>query len=374
MKVLHITSWYPSKYNSLEGNFIQEHFEALSSFTNCSLVHFQVRKGLGFYRKSISANQKQLILKIPFENWRIIELLNFIFLLIMLKKINKKFDIVNFHIAYPLLTYLHIIKKYFKIPIVLNEHWTAYRFSFHITKTKSLFKLKRIFTNRLRLITVSKALGNDISRFSEQSLNYSILPNVVSDCFLNQNNIEEDSRDCFFFSVSVWRPIKKSLILLAAFKQFCQKNDKFKYYLGGDGEQIPEMKLFIEENNLGDRIKLLGKMNKVDISDMMSKCSAFLHCSDYETFSVVCAEAICSGTPVIASNIPAISEFVDESNGILVENNDSSSWELALSDFIANNKRFDRNSIKEKAISKFSKEVVGKKYFEIIKEYEKSIK
>ena len=100
----------------------------------------------------------------------------------------------------------------------------------------------------------------------------------------------------------------------------------------------------------------------------MNKAEYFIHLSGYETFSVVCAEALCCGTPVIASNVGAISELVDNTNGILIQNNNVSNLLQILEDVSNGVYSFNRGRISDTASKKFAPEYIGKKYFDTLKE------
>lgn len=163
--------------------------------------------------------------------------------------------------------------------------------------------------------------------------------------------------------VSQWKVPKKPFILIETFAEFCKDKD-VQLEIGGYGEQFNEMKELVNNLKILDKVRFLGKLDSFQIAEKMNKAIAFLHASDYETFSVVCAEALCSGCPVIASNVGGIREFVDEKKGILINENSNEEWLKALKIF--NQAAFDRFAIAEEALVKFSSSEVGKKYFKVL--------
>ena len=76
------------------------------------------------------------------------------------------------------------------------------------------------------------------------------------------------------------------------------------------------------------------------------------------------AEALSTGTPVIASNVGALPELVNETNGILVENT-VQEWEKAISS--AMKISFNHLAISESGKNKFSKESISKQFAELYK-------
>jgi hypothetical protein len=107
-KVLHITSWYPNDENPFEAIWIKKLIDSLDPFVEDQAVyHIQVKPSKKFrYTKKKPENdllKKQLIIELPTKSWFIIELSNFFMLFwqLKVKRINKGYDVINFHIAYP---------------------------------------------------------------------------------------------------------------------------------------------------------------------------------------------------------------------------------------------------------------------------------
>lgn len=373
LKALHITSWYPSALNQVEGIFIQEHIKSLSQKGDNTLFHFQIKKGKNprVFVKKISKSERQLIIVTPIFSWKLNEVLHFFYLsmLFCFLRVNKRYDAVNFHIAYPMLTYFHLLRSWIKVPVFLTEHWSAYHFNFNLSSEKNLNRIRNIFKNQLTLITVSQALGRDIKTFSKrENLDIKVVPNAVSDEFVTEFPSEaSSSEELIFFAAAVWKPIKKPMILLNAFNRLLKLYPNAIFNIAGPGDQVESMRDYIMDNKLEQNVKLLGALNKEQMAYQMMNSTVFLHCSSFETFSVVCAESICSGTPVIASRIDAIAEFINSSNGILVPENEVADWYSSMKYYIDNKNSFNRDVIRDNAISKFSSNAVGEKYISVLK-------
>ena len=333
------------------------------------VLHIQVKPSDKFkLNRTSKKGLIQRILQVPFHSWFLIELFSTLFLCYYLFKLNvqKKFDIINFHIAYPLLTYWYIIKRIIDIPVIITEHWSAYHFNFGVKDSNKLKRIKRIFNLDLPVICVSEALKADIQGFS---CNYSfpvfVVPNIVSEEFINHSSPQESRFSNAFFMVSSWNWPKKPSVVIDAFSKFIKESKK-EYFLrvAGFGGLLSEMEKQVVRLGINDKVIFLGKLNSDCIAEEMKFAIAFLHCSEYETFSVVCAEALCSGCPVIASKVGGITEFVDSENGILVNNNDKKSWNTALTQF--HSFSFCKKNIGESAAEKFSSKRVGESYYKVL--------
>ena len=373
MNVLHITNWYPNKWNEFESPFVREQFQALKLFEKSELWHVQVRNEGAVFRLDkgkYSDSEKFIILNTKIKRWFFVERFSLFLLIIVRLKIKiKEYDLVNFHIAYPLLRFPRFVKWLFKKKIVITEHWSAYHLGFNLqTGNRNRQKIENIFHYKIPVITVSHSLMNDIVIFSNCS-NFEryILPNVVDTRIFNANGRIKQNEQIVFLMVGSWAPIKRPLLVLQAFAKFRKQNRNAILTVIGNGKQLNAMKEFVSQNHLDKSVVFKGRLPKKDISDEMKIADLFLHASEYETFSVVCAEALCCGTPILASDVGGIREFVDSSAGMLVDNNEEA-WCKALLNFSSpdNLKKYVHQQIACEYGEKFSLETIGRRYSEIL--------
>lgn len=82
--------------------------------------------------------------------------------------------------------------------------------------------------------------------------------------------------------------------------------------LVGEGELAEDNRLFIENNNLRDRIKYTGKLDSTAVMNELDKADVFLFPSYNEGLPRVVIEAMSRGLPVIATDIPGHRELLSE--------------------------------------------------------------
>lgn len=97
--------------------------------------------------------------------------------------------------------------------------------------------------------------------------------------------------------------------------------------IAGDGELRFEIEILIEQLQLSNYVTLLGRQE--DIPSLMQQADVFILASKYEGFGLVVAEAMASGTFVVATDCGGVKEVMGKT-GILVSPQDS----IALSDAI----------------------------------------
>lgn len=374
LKILHITAWYPNKYNTHRALFIRENFNAIDLFANNFLKHIDINlaeKKFSVETFFQSKKERTIIFRFPFKIWYLVELLSsFILIYYLLKNKNfKKFDVLNFHIAYPFGVYLKFLNLFFKKPIVISEHWTAYHYHFYINKQKrGLRRIKKIFKSETPIIVVSEALANDIKKFSgNKSLKYHVLFNIVDSAIFNSSKPDYPKIPTFLM-VNMWSKIKQPYMGIDAFEKLLLKYPDAKLKIGGFGPLWKEIKKYVQSKNIENSVVLLGKLNKYQIAEELNSSSALLHTSKYETFSVISAEAISCGVPVIAINEGGIPSFVNETNGYLHNENTVDGWVKGMEYIIEHQQKFNKTEIGLKANKLFSKDVIGKKYYSILKQ------
>jgi len=374
-KILHITNWYPNAWNDLEGIFIKEQYKVFSEITDSHLINVQVRNGkklIEYKHIKYSENEEGYYLLTKIKSNKIIELLTTFLLLWALIKTNyKKYDLLHIHIAYPLLAYYFIWKKFIKLPIIISEHWSAYHFNFYMPKeSKKLDGIKRIFKQGIPLITVSTALKLDIENFANvESIPSIVIPNIIN---FQQNTYKNDNvknNIPTFFIVNIWTDIKNPFPLLEGFLKLSKSGEMFHLKIGGDGTLLPKMKQFVYDNGLEKQITFLGRMNKEEIKNTYCISDAYLFASKYETFSVVSAEALCHGIPLLGPKIPAILEYTRKKDIITIDEHTSKSWAKGLLYFIKNKEAYNQKEISQYYCNYFSIKNIQNKYKGILNDW-----
>jgi glycosyltransferase involved in cell wall biosynthesis len=88
----------------------------------------------------------------------------------------------------------------------------------------------------------------------------------------------------------------------------------------GSGPDEEYLKFSIQRLGLGKYVKLLGKLNSVEIRNELLQAKAFLLPSLSEGISNAVLEAMCIGLPVVTTAVGGMSEvIINEKNGILID-------------------------------------------------------
>jgi L-malate glycosyltransferase len=366
--ILHVASWYPGPWDNVEGNFIRDQIAVFRQELPGEVVVIQVRPSAGgrpkFDRPKLDGNARGYILHAPVRaGSKALEWLSTLLLLAVLVRLRAwRFDALHVHIAYPLLIHAHLWRWLLRKPIVISEHWSAYHYNFHLPDTaRALHHLRRPFQQGFPVLAVSAALLDDIRRFANgASFTGWVIPNVVP----LQGASDETRKVPVLFAVNRWVAVKNPIPMLEGLARAADAGSEFELVIGGYGPLIEEMTRFAATSSLHGRTRFLGKMTKPEIAAQLAQCDGYLFSSDYETFSIACAEALGAGVPLIGPQIAAIAEYAKPQDWVQVPSRDRAGWESAVGDFINlwAQGHWDRAAIAQRAAQQFGEATMRARY------------
>ena len=179
---------------------------------------------------------------------------------------------------------------------------------------------KFIFSGFDKIVSISEATQKSLQEWLERDDNsFEIIHNGIdikefqlSEPYdKNELGIKED--DYLVMMVSRFHQSKNQLGVAEALMWLPVK---YKLVFVGDGKLEDDVKKYCQKNNLMSRVKFLG-MRK-DIPRLLKTADIVVQYSFFEGFGITAIEAMASGKPVIASNVPGLSQVV-EGAGILVD-------------------------------------------------------
>lgn len=160
-----------------------------------------------------------------------------------------------------------------------------------------------------------------VKNFKEKAV---VIPYLIdTKVTYNKKNVlkikEEYNNKKIIFAIGRHVKYKGFEYLLEAMKTV----DNTVLLLGGQGPLTEKFKNYIKENNLQDKIKLLGKIKDTELDDYYEACDIFVLPSilQSETFAVVQLEAMKHGKPVINTNLGTGVNYISIHNetGLTVE-------------------------------------------------------
>ena len=228
------------------------------------------------------------------------------------------------------------------------------------------YRNHKIYTDKIDYIITPSEFYR--TKFIEDGINPNKIQAIHNSIEMNDYNVEtkDDGYALYFGRLSKEKGI---LNLINAFAK-CNKGN---LYIAGEGPEKEKIEKIIKENSLEDRVKLLGFLDKEQMTDVTRKCKFVVVPSIwYENCPYSVLETLAIGKPIIGSNMGGIPELViDNENGFIYNTVDELTEKMNVlfenEDLV---KQFSKKS-KELAKQNYDREVYYNKLKQI---YDKVIK
>jgi glycosyltransferase involved in cell wall biosynthesis len=121
------------------------------------------------------------------------------------------------------------------------------------------------------------------------------------------------------------QPNKDHITLIKAFALICAHYpDKcFHLHIAGDGSTYSDILDMIHLNNISEVTTLHGILGQIDLCNLLRGLDIYVHCTHGETMSTAIMQALSCGLPVVASNVPGVSNMVTADAGMLYDPGDA---------------------------------------------------
>lgn len=124
-----------------------------------------------------------------------------------------------------------------------------------------------------------------------------------------------------------FEPVYGVQYLLEAFKKFSAGKDNVQLLMLSEGSGKNEAIKYITESGLEEKVSLIGRVPNAELPVFLNAADIYISPSLSDGTSLSLLEAMACGLGLVVSDVPAIKEWVDDKNGIVVPK--SSSIELA---------------------------------------------
>lgn len=365
-RILFLPSWYPNKTEPASGNFIQRLVEAASAFDNVAVLFTMPVAGLTNEYEILTRHEQgfpEVIVYYDKTGNRSSKALR------RFKAYQKGFEyltkswgvpeLVNVQVAFPAVLYAWWLKVRKGIPYVLTEHGLSFYKSYEAGIKFAL--VKHAIKKADKIITVSRFLAEAMSNKGIKGP-FDVIPNMVP-LPLALPDIKPSGNIKRILHISTLAEVKNISGILRAVKNISNTRKDFELVILSTKE---------ERINTVEYCKSLGLDNSVvkfndyitdvnEIAKFILACNFMLLFSNYETFSIVLAESLWAGRPVVTSKCGGPQEFINENFGLLVEPGDEKGLEKAINKMLDTWSSYDSAKMKEFARAHFAPEVIGNK-------------
>lgn len=308
--ILIISSWYPTASQPFLGNFVERHASLLA--TNFKITVLNIESGASSEKIEITHKEDGMltIVRAKFrEGGKIQNRLRKEMAFKSGLNSIENVDLVIGHIALPLGWVFLKAAKHFSCPLIYVEHGSYFRpeklKSLSLYQRKIIKKLARVAVER---VAVSDRLRLDMQKFLTQEI--SVIGNHV-DAHLFKPTVKNTEKKKQFLHISTLdENTKNPKGIIDACQLLAAETKDFHLTIVSD-EDASEIAQYAVKCGIEEHVSFLGPFSWKEIAGFYSKADAFVLFSDYETFSIVLAEAYSTGTPVISTPVGIAPETTD---------------------------------------------------------------
>lgn len=192
-----------------------------------------------------------------------------------------------------------------KVPTLVTVHDCARNI---LRRQPDLYRLGRYFINRHVLkrakyiSAVSPYLQTYARKFTKCEVH--LIPNVIMPGLISLGNIlpkgKNLSKQFRIASFLIWGKLRNAKTAIRAFQQFRSKNRNAEYHFYGSGfENLGPAHTWALQEGLADNLIFHGNIDYDKVTTEMRNADIVIHPSLEESFSMVVAEAMACGVPVI---------------------------------------------------------------------------
>jgi glycosyltransferase involved in cell wall biosynthesis len=378
-RILFLASWYPEPNAPAKGVFVLKHARALALINSVQLVYAREQMGISDYsiQDEIEGDLQKRIILYPQAKSGISANLAFLkaikFGCSSLVKEGYSFDLIHANVLFPVGFYAWYLASKTKKPLIITEHLDLFlRDMIGVEKAPLPGRILRSFIHRRALFNTvcSRPMLSAFERFGLGE-NTEVWPNVVE---FGPMPVAEfppaiEGKYCLIHISSLRDDQKNITGILQALALLAKKRKDFSFHFIGSGSERAQHEQLAQQLGLLDaQVFFEGFVSEAEKQAWMQRSVGHIMQSHFEGFSVVTAEAIGAGLPVIVRNIGGQTDFVDSTNGYLIEREPQALF-AAMDTLLDNFRSLDRVKMADEIRARFNPTQVAEDFNKLLLDY-----
>ena len=389
-----LPKWYPHRYDDQDGDFVGRHVAAIAAHGGAEVAVLFAAVARGPLPGLIDAEEdftgawptlryyyRAAPTGLPVLDKPLKLLLYFWCLLRGYRRLCRHWGqpphLVHVHVLLRTGLFAWALQAMRNIPFVITEHWTLYL----PLRSAGISWLRRVLTRAVvrraaALHTVSAGLRIAMAGLGFVNANSVVIANVVdTDLFHPRQTTGSNAtqRAPVLLHVSAYNDQVKNISgVMRVAARLRATWPGLKLRIAGYGPDEAALTAYADSLGLlrDGTVTFLGKLPHEAVATEMASATALVSFSRAETFGCVLLEARACGCPVVATRTGGVPELFQPENafGLLVEPDDESGLEAALTAVLAEPACFDATLLQTDAAARCAPKAVGQSFEEM---YEK---
>lgn len=212
------------------------------------------------------------------------------------------------------------IARKHQFPFVITEHSSAVLSD----RLKPFERRQAIaaYRNAACVSAVSSALADRISNLTANEVKPKVIPNPVDLDLFPLAAPRPRSETCQFAMVCNLVPVKRIDLAIQAIARLRSEGIQASLRIGGVGPLDGPLRALADELGVREAVTFLGSTGRAGAAELIADSDCLLVTSEHETFSMIAAEAMAMGRPVIATDCGGPRDFIVPGMGLLVPRGD----------------------------------------------------
>lgn len=375
MKILVISSWYPSPEDRTTGSFVHEQVRMLQKNGHVVTVvkpnlngtikdtyRGRILKDRMYHMEGVTVydvNVNVYIPKLKAFYYRTLEKK----VVRVLKQHRLEFDLVHSHSLLAAGIVAPYVATTYSRPLVHTEHTSGLIYAPGQFDQTDISGIGQLLQTARKVLFVSRfAKEHSLIYKNSTSEKIAVVHNVVDASFF-EKPFPEKKKTVLVIGDFIER--KNHPFILEVWKLYQQQYPNHEYRLifrgnGFDSVAFKQLSAGISNLETGKRL------NRKEVVDAVSEAAVLLSASRLETFGLTIAEALALGVPVVVSDSGGVRDIVETGDGFIVEE-DSVPLFTSKMTAVLNGQHDAAEEIRERCRYKFSESVIYVKLADIYK-------
>lgn len=366
MKCLFLTAWFPDESIQYAGSFVKDHAEAVSLLADVTVLHLPREPSVRKENQGLARNPTPSPLFGTVASWRFeprrqlgtaIWVVQAIFASLRVVRQTGRPDLIHAHVLQTV-PVAWALGKLLRCPVVLTEHWSGYA----LNKLRPWSRVvARYLLPRLQVVMpVAEQLAEQMEKYAKLP-RVEVVPNAIdTQHFQPSTGGASADRPRRILFVGGITKQKGWDVLLRALPRLPEAAEWTLDVIGtGDMREVAEA-------SLGDRAIFHGVLPRPSVAQAMRQGQVLVLPSHHESLPCVVLEALCSGLPVVATDVGDVSRVIRPGDGVVVPRGDDECMAAVLTEILNGELTFDApDVIANRAALRFSYEAVAQRLISI---------
>ncbi|WP_458115321.1 glycosyltransferase [Arthrobacter sp. D2-10] len=321
MRVLAVTTWYPSSSNPTEAPFNHEHVKAIGLRHSVRVVHVRLHSK-GSPRSSVYDGVDVLTLPVSLGRpW------SFARAALRLLREARSSDLVH-TMAFSSALVMAPVWTFLRLPWVHTEHWNGVSNPSSVGPLWEKFAWSRhVLRLPHRVTGVTQQLADSLQKFSRTGA-ASVVPCVVN----NTRPIvpRSSSGTLRLVAVGGLQLRKRPYLALETIRRLVDMDINVEYEWVGGGPLESDVRTCASRLGIADRVHFAGSVHPAQVLERIEGADLFFLPSAQENFFTAAAEALSADRPVVAALVGGYDDYCTSENSVLVKEPNAESLSQAI--------------------------------------------